>query len=392
MADATRLTDDGAWCWFQEPRARRHVGAHDRTYTGWMTREGDVVVGSYDHDTDETTGTVLHPDFEEDDHDAPTFFVDREGRVLVFYTGHHGPKIHFRRSEASEDLSAFGPERTIAPSDGHTYPNPRRIGDRLYLFYRNGTTHRDLAYVVSDDDGRSWSDERTLVTLDRGTCVYFKISAVHDGAVDVGMTYAEGGGHQPHRDVRHVQFDGETVRTADGTVAGDGDTVALWDTPLVYDSGATGNDAWIWDCSAAGGLPELVYAELRSEEDHAYRYARWTGSEWRDRHLAEAGRYITRDNPEQYYSGGICLDHERPGVCYYAAGDHDGSELVRAETGDGGATWTHTTLAAADSQNVRPVVPRNRHDDLGVLWMQGPYTLFSDRHYDTAIVGTTANS
>lgn len=127
----------------------------------------------------------------------------------------------------------------------------------MYLFYRNGASNGDLAYVVSDDEGRSWSEEHRLVTLDSGTCVYFKISAVHDGTVDIGMTYAAGGGHQPHEDIRHVRFDGERLRAADGTVVGDGEGSILWDTPLVYDSGETGNDAWIWTAVPPGGVPNL---------------------------------------------------------------------------------------------------------------------------------------
>lgn len=383
----TELTNDGAWCWFQDPRAVRHVGDHDRTYTGWITVDGDVEVGFYDHGTDEVRVRTLHADFEKDDHDAPTFYFDSEDRVLVFYSGHAGPEICFRRSEDPEALS-FGPERSIAPSDGHTYPDPRRIDDTLYLFYRNA--EGSVAYVVSEDDGRSWSDEQKLITTDgRDWCVYRKISDVHDGAIDMGLTYAEGGRHEPHRSIRHVRFDGDKLSRADGSVLSDAHPITFWDAPLVYDSDETEHDAWIWDCSAASGDPELVYAELRSESDHAYRYARWTGEQWRDEALADGGSHIVGDNPETYYSGGVSLDHGRPGVCYYSTGDHDGSTLVKAVTTDHGDSWDTTRIADDTVQNVRPVVPRDRHDDLPILWMRGSYTFFADA-YETAIVGDDA--
>lgn len=382
-AQRTTLGEDGAWCWFQDPRAVRHVGTHDRTYTGWVTRGGDIVVASYDHTTGRVTETTLHPDFQEDDHDAPTFFVDRDDRVLVFYTGHAGPEIHVRRSDDPEDVSSFGDERTIAPAAAHTYPDPRLIDDRLYLFYRN--ERGSVACVSSVDDGRTWSDERELVTTDgREWCVYRKLSAVHDGALDMGLTFAEGGGHHPHRSIRHVRFDGETLYTGE---AGLGETTTFWETQLVYDSDATGHDAWIWDCSVAGGVPELVYAEFQSPETHSYRYARWNGDGWTDTHVADGGSYVVEGNAEKYYSGGIVLDHADPGVCYYSVGDHDGSELVRARTGDGGDTWETTRVSDDSVQNIRPVVPRDRHDDLGVLWMRGSYTFYADREYETAIVG-----
>jgi hypothetical protein len=387
MADEyTTIGDDGAWCWFQDPRAVRHVGDHDRTYTGWVSHGGDIVVASYDHPSGAVTETTLHPEFQEDDHDAPTFYVDEEDRLLVFYTIHGGPDIHYRRSEDPESVASFGPERTIDPSGGYTYPDPRQIGDRLYLFYRN--ENGSVACVASDDDGRSWGDERELVTTDgRDWCVYSKISEVRDGAVDLGLTFAEAGGHHPHRSIRHARFDGDVLRTAEGAVVGDGESATFWDAPLVYDSDATGNDAWIWDCSVAGGVPQLVYAVFESTDDHAYRYARWTGDEWLDVPVADGGSYITEGNLEKYYSGGIFLDHDRDGVCYYSVGDHGGSTIVRADTDDGGDTWRKTELSGEGVQNVRPVVPWNRHDDLPALWMRGSYTNYANEEYDTAIVG-----
>jgi hypothetical protein len=396
---ATTLTDDGAWCWFQDPRAVHHAGEHDRTYAGWVSVDGDVEVASYDHDDGVVTRTTLHADFERDDHDAPTFHVDAEGRLLVVYSGHNGPSIHYRRSETPEDVSAFGPERSISPSAGHTYPSPRQLGDTLYLLYRNAAG--SVACVTSTDDGRTWSAERELVTTDgRDWCVYRKASAVRDGAVDLGLTFAAGGGHDPHRDVRHLRFDGETLATADGTDLGRRAT--FWDAPVVYDSDATGHDAWIWDCAAAGGAPELAYAELRAEDDHRYRYATWTGESWRDVPLADGGSHVVADdpgadgpvdlsdNPETYYSGGVVLDHDATGVCYYSTGDHDGSALVRATTDDDGASWERTELLPEGAQNLRPVVPRDAHADLPVLWMQGSYTFYVDA-YDTAIVGPDAS-
>ena len=91
----------------------------------------------------------------------------------------------------------------------------------------------------------------------------------------------------------------------------------------------------------------------------------------------------------------MALDGERAGVCYGSVGDHEGSALRRYERAgtdgpEGGADdahWTTTTLAGDAVQNVRPVVPRNRHENLPVLWMRGSYEHFRDERYDTAVVG-----
>ena len=45
------VTENGAWCWYQDPRAVHYVSAHNRTYVGWVNNFGDVVMYQYDEDT-----------------------------------------------------------------------------------------------------------------------------------------------------------------------------------------------------------------------------------------------------------------------------------------------------------------------------------------------------
>lgn len=380
------FTEDGAWCWFQDPRATRYVGQHDRTYAGWVSRDGDIELGAYDHDAAETTVTTLHAGFEPDDHDAPGVTFLPDGRVVALYSRHGGPDVRYRVTRDPEDVTTFGQERVLAPSTGHTYANPRWLDGDLHLFYRNA--EGTLAYVISEDEAETWSDERELVTTDgRDWCVYFKIDRARDGSVDVGMTFAEGGTDNPHRHVHHARFDGSALTAADGsTLAGDEDLpVTFWNAPAVYDSDATDHDAWIWDCRAPDGAPALAYAELRSVDDHRYRVARWTNGEWVDEEVCAAGRYITAGNDERYYSAGITLDDADAGTCYVAVGDHEGSRIERRERGADG--WAATALTDEDAQHVRPYVPWRRSDDLPVLWMEGSYTHYLGEDYDTALVG-----
>jgi hypothetical protein len=369
----------GAWCWFQAPRAVRHVGDADRTWTGWVTPGGDVAVGYREHDTGATGARILHADFERDDHDNPAFHLTPDGRLLVFYTRHGGPAIHYR--VVGPASFTVGPERTISPSTEHTYPNPRTLDGRLHLFYRNAAG--SVAYVVHEG-GDDWTAERELVTTGgREWCVYPHLSAPAGGRVVAALTFAEGGNHEPHRDVRCVAFDGERLQTVDGRdLGGAADGVPFAETPVVYDSGA-GHDAWVWDCAHADA-PEIVYATFPTPEEHVYRYARWTGEEWRDRYLADGDSYIVSGNDELYYSGGVTLDPAERGVCYLSAGDHSGSTLQRYERD--GEGWRTTTVADGE-QNVRPVVPWNRHPEEGALWLRGSYTHYADGGYDTRIVG-----
>ena len=396
----TTFTKDGGWCWFQDPRAVRHAGEHDRTYVGWLTRGGDIQVGQYDHDAETVETTTLHADYERDDHNDPTFAVRPDGRLVAFYTRHGGPEVNYRISKEPEDVGAFGPERSLEPGldPQVTYPNPRWIDGDLYLFLRNDG---DVVCLVSTDGGGTWSDQRRLVsTGGEGWCVYSKLSRGRDGEVHLGLTHAIGSTNNPHQHVHHARFDGEALRASDGTVlgrVGDGSfPVSMYETTQVFDSDATGDAAWIWDCSTAGGVAQLAYAQLVSEDEHRYRYARWDPEDggWTDGLLCHGGTHIVagEGNDERYYSGGVVLDHDEPGVCYASIGSHDSSALERWErAGDG---WRVDRLAEPDAQNVRPVVPWNRREDLGVCWMRGRYTYFApafseddDAAFKTAVVG-----
>lgn len=393
----TPITDDGGWCWFQDPRAVRYEGDRDRTYVGWITRAGDIEVGQYDHDRERVTArTTLHADYEPDDHDAPVFAVRPDGRLVVFYTRHAGSAVNYRIADDPESVASFGPERSIEPGaeTAVTYPNPRWIDGDLHLFLRNSGS---VVEVVSPDGGETWSDQRELVTTGgEGWCVYAKVSRSWDGEVHFGFTHAIGNADHPHLHVCHARYDGDALRRSDGGPLGrvsEGSLpVSVYETTRVFDSAATGDGAWIWDCSTAGGVPQVVYARFAADDDHRYRYARWDGDRWLDEPLCRGGASIAdADSDEGYYSPGVVLDHDEPGVCYAAVGDHDGSELLRLERDDG--EWRRARVAGDDDQHVRPVVPWNRRSDLGVCWLRGRYDHYEPRSgeeaaaYRTEVVG-----
>ena len=144
-AAGARAHLERAWSWFGDPRAVYHEGAHRRTYTGWVSRDGSVQVASFDHDTGQRTIATLKARLQIDDHNNPSILVRPDGRLLVFWSTHAGPTMWYRRSARPEDVSAWEPERvfpTNTPgSRGYTYPNPVQLsaeGNRVYLFWRGG--------------------------------------------------------------------------------------------------------------------------------------------------------------------------------------------------------------------------------------------------------------
>src|SRR5687767_6084716 len=124
---------NGAWCWFSDPRAIYFKGQHRRTYAGWVDSSGNIIVGFYDHDLKRTETKVLHRNLEKDDHDNPSLFIDRQGKLSVFYSKHASSEpIFMVKSKEAEDISQWETAAilnlndTIAYrglSDTYTYTN-----------------------------------------------------------------------------------------------------------------------------------------------------------------------------------------------------------------------------------------------------------------------------
>ena len=93
--DFPEATEDGAWVTTNSPRALYYEGKHRKTYSGWVTRRGAIVIWSYDHDTEKTATRTVHDDFQADTHDNPAIYIRKDGRIQVFYTKHNTEKFVF---------------------------------------------------------------------------------------------------------------------------------------------------------------------------------------------------------------------------------------------------------------------------------------------------------
>ncbi|WP_306061582.1 BNR-4 repeat-containing protein [Natronococcus wangiae] len=393
-----RYGRDARWIWFTNPRAVRYANERDRTYVGYLggPTGTDIVIGGFDHEPGEFERTTLEPSFSADDHTSPSVLVGQGGRLLVFWSGHNGGAIRYRRSTKPEDLASFGPIRSIE-QECVTYPNPIQLEGEpnapIYLFYRDRTVTTDATddpygyvgdghvhYRRSVDGGDSWSEQTRLVTAPEGHYGTYFVHAATDETIHLFFTDAERGGDAPKRHVLYAAFEDGTLFAADGEpIATESELpVTVSDLERVYDSAAPdGEYAWVWDASVdERGEPAVVYATFPSTLAHTYRYARWDAAEgkWRDHYLRDAGRYVEAAGVERHYSAGVALDPDDPTVAY-ACVSADGYRAVeRLETDTGGRSWSVRSVCENPvGTPIRPVVPANAGDDCPALWLEGSY-------------------
>jgi len=384
-----RVEANGAWCWFQGPRAIRYLSTYDKTYFGTVTQAGDVQINSYNHNTGELASFTLKAALQVDDHASPAILVRNDGKLIVFYSAHNGSTIYYRISTNAEDISAWDSEQSIAPQASHSYPIAVQLSgesNKIYLFFRGGPSGyvNRWYYVTSTDGGINWSSATLL--FEQGTSAqhqYLKITS------DANKIYFTHSGH-PVNETTSIYFfyyyNGAYYKD-DGTEIVSGLPLGRDDISLVYDATAGGNyKAWIWDIVVSAGTYYIVFAHFASDTDHRYDYARWTGSAWDVHEITTAGTYIDGAG-QQYYSGGISLDPEDPDTVYLSRQISSQWEIQKWVTPDGGTSWDDPVniTSSSSSKNVRPVVVKNHAPEIIVLWMYGTYTSYTN--YDTVIKG-----
>jgi hypothetical protein len=135
-----------------------------------------------------------------------------------------------------------------------------------------------------------------------------------------------------------------------------------------------------------------------------YYFARWTGTNWQKRFIAQAGRPLF--STENDYAGGICVDPANPSVIYISSNSSDPFNLTditnvtlranqryeiwRGTTTNGGLSfaWAAITTNSA-KDNLRPYIPRGQSGTPVVIWFRGTYTTFNS--YNCEIVGLFNN-
>ena len=380
---AERPVGDGAWSWFGDPRAVTHDG---RTYVGWVDQQGDVKVSSYDHATGDRVTAVLQARLNQDDHANPSVQVRPDGRLVVYYSRHVGPTMHYRVSSQPEDVTSWGAPQTVPrtrPASADTRTRTRsRLADEsaTYLFWRGG--NYNPTFSIQNDGETSWSPARTLITMPGERPSRSTTRAAATRSTWLTRTPTRTSSEREHL-LRACQGgeDRARGRPADRLARrpdhpGEGD--------LVYDGP---EQAWVHDVAAdSAGNPVIVFASFPTAADHRYHYARWTGSAWDVHQITPAGGTFREDGGSPDYSGGITLDHEDPSRVYLSRQVGAGAWQVETwTTPDGGTSWSSQALTSS-GKNVRPVSPRGMAafgGDMSVIWMNGSYPSYVT--YDTDI-------
>lgn len=420
---AVEINSDGAWTWFNDERAIFHNGS---LFSGYVKADGRYGITRRNLSTGSNAETIISTatSAEQDDHNNPSLTVLPDGKLLTLYSKHGGESRFYRRTSlntAPNSLADWSSEVQIATPAGNTYCNTYRLsseGNTLYNFSR--CLNYNPCLMRSFDNGNSWQTmQHFILTGTGGTRPYARYCS--DDSTRVDMIYTDGHPRNQNNSLYHLYCNSNGIYRTDASLI---DTMA--NLPLEHDSGQRGSviytysaaawgagqgpddwiptgRAWNWDIHyAADGRPIVAFQVQRDNVTGAvngtddriyYYYARWTGSSWQRRFIAQGGRplYAAEDD----YGGGMCLDPVDPRIVYISSnaaspfqiadttsvplGTNQRYEIYRGLTTDGGLTfsWTPITQNSA-ADNLRPIIPKDHPNVRDLLWFYGTYTTYTN--------------
>lgn len=378
------LSSDGAWCWFQDPRAIYLAGDRERTYTGWVTRGGALQLGAFDHQNGEIESVTLKSNWDADDHNTSSLITLPDRRLMVFYAQHNKTGLYCRTSTEPESILRWDDEVVISGENRITYSHPvyLRAEKKFYVFWRGPSWKPTVATSL---DGVSWSKERILIQGEgkqsRSIRPYLKVYS--DGESAIHFTFTDGHPrNEPTNSVYYLAYHEGAFFRADGVQVADWEQIPIdhRESDLVYAPSRGSGRAWVWDVAqTASGKPVIAYTRYPSETEHRYHYAHWDGG-WIDCEIGDSGRWFPetpagRVEREPHYSGGLALHPGDPSVVYLSRQVEGQFEIEQWRKAALNCDWNIEAITSGSRQiNVRPVVPWGTPaENAIVLWMNGSY-------------------
>ncbi len=416
-----QLTDDGAWCWFQDERAIIHqgkllvgsvaCGKHDKT------RRGDINLTLFDLKTKTTRQIELHDQLQPDDHNVPGLLVLPDGNVLAVYSK-HGPenKFYYRISQ-QKDLTKWSPAITFVPSKTSriTYSNLHFLSEenqgngRVYNFFRGLDSSNKPSYAFSDDYAQTWKTGNILINFPASFNHRPYVKYASNGKNTIHFLYTDGHPRNFNNNIYHCWYRNNKLYRSDGSLIAS--LQQGLENPaqgtLVF-QGDVNNIGWTSDLHLShDGRPYAVCTVRKNSKgqtekefgnDLRYRYAWWDGDKWNDQEIAFAGSRLYQI--EYDYTGNICLDPDNLNQVYISTNANPVTgkplisnadkkrhyEIFRGVTNNGGKNFQWFAITSNSTvDNLRPIVPKWNKNQTMLLWYRGTYRTFAD--YDTEVVG-----
>ncbi len=404
----TVVADEGAWCWFADPRALHYENADgtiNATYIGYIDVHGNVKATQYDWVSGRKTDVLIRSYFQPDDHNNPTFVVLPDERVMIFYTRHTDePCIWYRVSQKPGDITALGDEKRLATANNTTYPSPFILSDdpdHIYLCWRGINWHPTIARLTMPDaEGNCKFDfGPKQIVQSTGARPYAKYQS--NGKDKIYLSYTTG--HPDNEMPDWLYFNVIDINHGNGPILRDikGNQLSVIANgvhnvnkqssyasahPAAIVDNTAGIRNWVWQITLdENENPVIAYPHIDdAKTTHVYWYARWTGSEWRRTWVQYGGHAFHKNwnSTERCYSGGMAVDPDHVNDLYLSIPTTNGQynkdgvyEIWKYTIDDEGkVAGSEQITRNSEKNNVRPfIISGSKNSKMRLAWMNGDY-------------------
>ncbi len=396
------VADEGAWCWFADPRALHYeneAGTINATYLGYIDYHGSIKATQIDWKTNTTNEVLVRSWFQPDDHDNPAFLVLPDERIMLIYSRHTDEAcFYYRISKRPGDITALGEEKRLATANNTTYPNPYILSDdpdHIYMCWRGIGWHPTVAQMSmpdeNDDIKFTWGPYQMVQST--GARPYAKYMSNGKDKIYLAYTTGHPDNEYPNwlycnvfnvNDKCLYDLKGKKLSTVqNGTFKVEKTDTYKSNYPnTVVDATADRRD-WIWNTAfAADGNPIIGMTKISNDKKtHDYYYAKWNGNKWNVSFVANGGGQFHHTNGvEMCYSSGMAIDRDNPNTVYCGVPVNGIHEIWKYTLdANGKVTASEAITSNSTKSNARPFViegtkgAKDGADKLRLSWMNGDY-------------------
>ncbi|MDR1737647.1 MAG: BNR-4 repeat-containing protein [Candidatus Symbiothrix sp.] len=392
------ISDEGAWCWFADPRALHYenaAGTINSSYIGYIDVHGNIKATQINYLTGTSCEVLIRSCFQPDDHDNPTFIVLPDERVMVFYSRHTDEAcFYYRISQTAGDITTLGKEIKLVTSNNTTYPSPFILSndpEHLYLCWRGINWHPTIGRLkISelDNDNIAFDWGPKQIVQSTGARPYAKYMS--NGVDKIYLTYTTG--HPDNENPNWVYFNYINITGTDATqitlsdvkgttlstINAGAHNVNKTTYATTYPDAVVNQDSyrnWVWQVSRdAAGNPVIAMVRINSAKtSHDYYHVKWNGSAWTTTFLANGGGHFHQSSGlELCYSGGMAIDDSHPNSIYCSVPVNGVYEIIKYTVGN--PLTTDTITRNSIKNNVRPyIISKSENIADRLIWMHGDY-------------------
>lgn len=346
---------------------------------GGRAEESNVLlhmVSYYDH----ATGKLARPRVllnkrTSDAHDNPTLSIDEQGYLWVFSNAHGSAKpSYLHRSRSPYDITAFDHVLTT----NFSYGQPWYLeGQGLVLLHTLYTSAGRVLHVSRSENGRDWSEPRTLAAIGAG---HYQVSWPLERKLGTAFNYHPPDGQPPLNWRTNLYY----MQSDDGGRTWKNVQEQTLDLPLTEPN----NPALALEYRSRGLLVYLKNLQYTAEGHPVVLYltskgyrsgpendprtlctARWTGSQW------DVAKLTTTDNNYDFASLDIDADGTWRVIGTTVPGPqpyNTGGEVAMWRSTDQGESWKVEQLTHDSEYNhTYPRHPLHAHPEFYSLWADG---------------------